>query len=101
MGHELPKITKLLQGSTVVSDAAILISPDSRWSFRIQPHTSKFSYDALVVDYYKALRQLRTNVDVVFPQQDFSHYKIIVAPALLVVDRELGARLTDFVKNGG
>lgn len=101
MGKELPKITSLLQGSTVVSDVAMLVSPDSRWSFRVQPHTTKFNYDALVVDYYKALRQLRTNVDLVFPQQDFSHYKVIVAPALLVVDRELGAKLTDFVKNGG
>jgi beta-galactosidase len=101
MGNELPKITKLLQGSSVVSDVALLVSPDSRWSFRIQPHTSKFSYDALVNDYYKALRQMQTNVDLVFPQQDFSHYKVIVAPALLVVDRDLGARLTDFVKNGG
>ncbi len=101
MGHELPKVTKLLQGSTVESDAAILISPDSRWSFRIQQHTDKFSYNALVLDYYRALRQLRTNVDMVFPQQDFSRYKLIVAPALLVVDRKLGAKLDAFVKNGG
>ena len=101
MGHELPKITKLLQGSTVVSDAAILISPDSRWSFRIQPHTDKFKYNALVLDYYKALRQLRTNVDMVFPQQDFSRYKLIVAPALLIVDKQLSAKLDNFVKNGG
>ena len=93
-GNELPKITNLLQGSTVVSDAAILLSPDSRWAFRVQQHTDKFKYNALVLDYYKALRQLRTNVDVVFPQQDFSRYKVIVAPALLVVDRELGTKLT-------
>ena len=101
MGKELPTITNLLQGSTVVSDAAILLSPDSRWAFRVQPHTDKFKYNALVLDYYKALSQLRTNVDVVFPQQDFSRYKVIVAPALLIVDRELGTKLTDFVKNGG
>ncbi len=101
LGEELPKITKLLQGSTVVSDAAILLSPDSRWSFKVQQHTNKFGYDALLLDYYKALRQLRTNVDIVFPEQDFSRYKLIVAPALLIVDRQLGAKLDGFVKNGG
>ena len=101
LGNELPAITKLLQGSTVASDVAMLLSPDSRWSFRVQPHTNKFSYDALAIDYYKALRQLRTNVDIVFPQQDFSRYKMIVAPALLVVDPALGTKLNDFVKNGG
>lgn len=101
LGHELPKITNLLEGSRVASDAAILLSPDSRWSFRVQQHTSKFSYDALVLDYYRALRQLGTNVDIVFPQQDFSRYKLIVAPALLIVDQPLSAKLDAFVKNGG
>ncbi len=101
MGKELPIITNLLKGSRVVSDVALLFSPDSRWSFRVQPHTKKFSYDKVALDYYKALRQLRINVDVVFPEQDLSRYKVIVAPALLIVDQQLSTKLTDFVRGGG
>ncbi len=62
---------------------------------------SKFSYDALVLDYYKALRQLGTNVDIVFPQQDFSRYKLIVAPALLIVDQPLSAQTGCFREEWG
>ena len=101
LGKELPELTDLLHGSTVSSQVAMLLSPESRWAFRIQPHTDKFNYNAVVLDYYRALRQLRTNVDILFPQQDFSKYKVIVAPALLVVDKTLGAKLASFVKNGG
>jgi len=101
VGHELPRIAGLLKGSTVVSDVAILLSPDSRWAFRDQPHTKNLDYDRQVISYYKALRQLRINVDIVFPQQDFTRYKMIIAPSLLVVDRGLGARLTTFANAGG
>ncbi len=37
MGKELPKLTELLRGSKVVSPVALLVSPDSRWAFHIQP----------------------------------------------------------------
>jgi beta-galactosidase len=101
MGHELPKITALLHGSKVVSPAAVLISPDTRWAFRIQPHAKDFDYNRQTLSFYRALRQARVNVDVAFPQSDLSRYKLVVAPSLLVVDAALAAKLDAFVKNGG
>jgi beta-galactosidase len=101
VGKELPVITGLLKGSTVPSDVALLLSPDSRWAFHVQKYAKNIDYDRQVINYYKALRQMRTNVDIVFPQQDFTRYKVIIAPSLLVVDHELTAKLTEFVNNGG
>ncbi|HMD84829.1 MAG TPA: beta-galactosidase [Terriglobia bacterium] len=101
MGHELPKITDLLHGSKVVSPAAVLISPETRWAFHIQPHAKEFDYDRQTLRFYRALRQSRVNVDVAFPGSDFSPYKLIVAPSLLVVDSGLASKLDAFVKNGG
>jgi len=101
MGHELPKITALLHGSRVVSPAAMLISPESRWAFHVQPHAKDFDYDRQALLFYRALRQSRVNVDVAFPGSDFSPYKLIVAPSLLVVDFGLASKLEAFVKNGG
>jgi len=100
-GKELGQLTDLLRGSKVVSPVAILISPDSRWAFHIQPLVEKFDYNQQLHPYYDAIRRLGVNVDVVFPQSDFSSYKIIVAPALFVVDKPLVSKLTEFVKNGG
>ncbi len=101
MGKELGQLTELLHGSKVVSPAALLVSPDSRWAFHLQPLAKEFNYDRQLHLYYDAFRRAGISVDVLFPQSDFSSYKIIVAPSLFVVDKPLVEKLTEFVKNGG
>ncbi|PYV17735.1 MAG: beta-galactosidase, partial [Acidobacteria bacterium] len=111
MGGELPKLTELLQGSKVASHVALLVSPDSRWAFHIQPLVEgagapggskvNFDYNRELRQYYDAVRRLGLNVDVVFPQTDFSAYKAIIAPSLFVTDPALVARLKQFVEQGG
>jgi beta-galactosidase len=100
-GKELAQLTELLRGSKVVSPVALLVSPDSRWAFHIQPLVKDFSYNRQLSLFYSAFRRASVNVDVVFPGSDFSSYKIVVAPALFVVDKPLVEKLTTFVKNGG
>jgi beta-galactosidase len=100
-GKELAQLTDLLRGSRVVSTVALLVSPDSRWAFQIQPLVEEFSYNRQLRLFYDALRRAGLSVDVVFPQADFSAYKLLVAPALFVVDKVLVEKLTNFVKEGG
>jgi len=100
-GKELAQLTDLLKGSKVVSPVALLVSPDSRWAFDIQPLVKDFNYNRQLSMYYSAFRRAGISVDVVFPQSDFSAYKIIVAPSLFVVDKLLVEKITTFVKNGG
>jgi len=85
----------------VASTVALLISPDSRWAFQIQPLVKDFSYNRLLRVYYEAFRRAGISVDVLFPRHDFSKYEVIVAPALFVLDKPLAEKLTSFVKNGG
>jgi beta-galactosidase len=101
MGKEMPAVTAALRGSKVVSTVGLLVSPDSRWAFHIQPLVKNFNYDRQLRLYYAAFRRGRMNVDVLFPFSDFSAYKIIVAPSLFVVDKTLAAKLTAFVQAGG
>ena len=100
-GKELAQLTELLRGSKVVSPVALLVSPDSRWAFHIQPLVKDFSYNRQLGLFYSAFRRAGVSVDVVFPGSDFSPYKIVVAPALFVVDNPLVEKLRAFVKNGG
>ncbi len=100
-GKELGQLSDLLHGSSVVSPVALLLSPDTRWAFHIQPLVKGFDYNRQLHLYYDAFRKAGVGVDVVFPQSDFSAYKVLVAPSLFVVDAPLVTRLTDFVKNGG
>lgn len=111
MGKEMAELANLIQGSSVVSHVALLVSPDSRWAFHIQPLVNSsdpasekaisFDYNAQLHLYYDALRRLGVSVDVAFPQSDFSHYKAIVAPSLFVTDPALNGKLTEFVNGGG
>lgn len=100
-GKELGKLTELLHGSKVVSPVAMLISPDSRWAFEIQPLVEGFSYDRQFHDFYDAFRRAGVSVDVAFPQSDVSTYRVVVAPSLFVADQRLDDKLTAFVTNGG
>jgi beta-galactosidase len=100
-GKEVKQLAPLLEGSHPVSQVAMLVSPDSRWAFDIQPTVRDFNYNRQLHLYYDALRRLGVGVDVVFPQADFGPYKVLVAPSLFVVDPTLTRKLTNFVRSGG
>ena len=100
-GKELGQLTELLHGSEVVSPVAVLVSPDSRWAFEIQPLVAGFDYDRELHNFYDAFRRSGVNVDVAFPQSDLAAYRIVVAPCLFVADQALADKLTAYVKNGG
>ena len=100
-GAEVKHLTALLEGSRPLAQVAMLVSPDSRWAFHIQPLVKEFDYNRQLHLYYDALRRHGVGVDVVFPQADLSAYKIVVAPSLFVVDPGLTRKLTAFVQGGG
>jgi beta-galactosidase len=79
----------------------MLVSPDSRWAFHIQPLTKEFNYNRQLQRYYAGFRRTGIGMDVVFPESDFTGYRIIVAPSLFVVDPTLTVKLTKFVEQGG
>jgi beta-galactosidase len=54
-----------------------------------------------LVKAYKALWLNRVNIDVIPPEAPFDRYKIIVAPFLYLVNRDLVDKLRDFVYRGG
>jgi len=101
MGKEIQRLTPLLEGSHVASSVAMLVSPDTRWAFQIQPLTNDFNYERQLHAYYDAFRRRGANVDVVFPQESFANYKVLVAPSLFVLDPDLVRKLTEFVSSGG
>ncbi|MGH9433136.1 MAG: beta-galactosidase [Terriglobia bacterium] len=101
MGREVQKLAPLLDGSTADGNVAVLVSPDSRWAFHIQPLVKDFDYNRELHDYYDAFRRAGIGADVLFPPADFAKYKVIAAPSLFVVTPELAAKLTRFVEGGG
>jgi beta-galactosidase len=89
------------RGTTVVSDVALLNSYDSRWAIDFQKHTNKYDQIELLQSYYHALRGLSQSIDVVNPYAPLAGYKLVVAPDLNLIPKDLAKHFMDYVHDGG
>ncbi|MGA7157985.1 MAG: beta-galactosidase [Acidobacteriaceae bacterium] len=101
IGKDFAKAGPTLAGTTVHSDVAILHSYDSYWAINWQRHNKAFDPIANMVAYYGAIRSLVHSVDIVQPSVDLSQYKLVIAPALNLIDDQQAHNLIDYVRNGG
>jgi beta-galactosidase len=99
--HEFAKAESAFQGTRVVSEIALLHSYDSRWAVDLQEHTKQYDQIGLLKSYYHALRRLSQAMDVVSPQAPLGGYKLVVAPDLNVIPKEMAEHLLEYVSNGG
>ncbi len=58
------------------------------------PQGRGLEYFNLVYDNYRALRKLGLSIDILSPNEDFSEYKLVVAPGLLHMNEDLKKRLS-------
>jgi beta-galactosidase len=89
------------RGARVVSQVALLQDYDSRWAIDWQKHTAKYDQFGILKSYYAALRKLSQSIDIVSPYAPLDDYKLVVAPDLNLIPKELADRLSVYVKNGG
>jgi beta-galactosidase len=102
LGREFRAASPILAGSTVPpSDVAILNSYPSRWSIEGQRHHAGFDYVEHLVHFYQPFRRRNVAVDVVSPDAPLDGYRVVVTPALTVLDDEQAGRLRTFVEGGG
>jgi beta-galactosidase len=61
------------------------------------------AYDPIaeLMSYYTPLRQLGYSVDIVPPDRDLSHYKLVIAPGLMLLQKTEADNLARYVKSGG
>jgi len=101
LGAEFAKAGPALAGTQPVSDVAILHSYDSRWSVNWQRHNQAFDPIQSMLSYYKPLRALVHDVDIVNPSVSLAQYKLVVAPALNLLTEQQANNLIGYVQNGG
>ena len=68
-------------------------------SFRNTPRSMTTS--VLLKSYYRALRQISQSVDVVSAYAPLDGYKLVAAPSLNVLPKDLADHLLEYVRNGG
>ena len=72
---------------------ALLHDYESLWLYNLQPHSEGLNYWAQTFTYYRALRALGVDVDILHPDRDLSGYAVVVAPALTLMTPERAAHL--------
>ncbi|WP_370657435.1 beta-galactosidase [Deinococcus sp. KNUC1210] len=77
----------------VPARVAVLHDYESLWLYNMQPHADGMNYWAQVFAYYRALRSMGQDVDLVHPDSDLSGYALIVAPALTLMTPDRAAHL--------
>jgi beta-galactosidase len=92
---------KLIAGSKVHAEVALLNCYDSRWSIEWQPHHQSFSYIEHFLNYYRPLAAQNISLDVISADESLEGYKLVIAPTLLILNENRVAHLKDFVERGG
>lgn len=100
-GVDFAKAAPVLAGTEPTSEVAVIHDYDSRWAIEFNPFSNRYDQMQILIDYYRALREVTGAVDIVTPAMDLSRYKLVLAPSLNVVSPELAARLADYVRAGG
>lgn len=101
LAEEIKALGPSLPESKVMAEVGMLWSYDQIWAFETHVQNSKFSYRDHFKEYYDALAGLGITADLINPMSELSEYKLVVAPALFLLNETIAERLKTYVKNGG
>lgn len=100
LSENINKVYPLIDGAVTDSPIASVYSYQNSWS--TLGWVVDGDYDE---DFFEAhggfKNALMQNTDVIFPSDDFSKYKIVVAPNLMILSDEEQKKVEDYVRNGG
>jgi len=101
IGSEFERASIALKGTQPVAQVAIVVSYDSRWAIDFQPHTRDYDQLDVLLGYYRPLRDLGLTVDIVSADAPLDSYKIVFAPSLNIISKDMSAHLLAYVQQGG
>lgn len=101
LAAELGTLAPWLEGTQPQPQVALLQDYENRWALRIQPHHRDLKPDHYLLPCYEALYRRNVPTIVLHPAEDLGEFRLVVAPALHLVDPELAQRLSLWVAAGG
>lgn len=82
------------QAGCAPGDVALVFDYESAWAWSIQPQGRDFDYFRLCFAWYRALRRLGLNIDILPPDAaDLSRWRLVLAPGLFTLSAPLRAAL--------
>lgn len=102
LGKELQKLGEETLGLSIDAKIAIVIDWDNWWALEYSAGPScDLHYLDEVFLYYRALAEQNYLIDLIGTKDDFSKYKIVIAPVLYMTKGKIDEKIRAFVKNGG
>jgi len=86
---------------TAPADVALLLDWESWWALDQPDHPAALNYERILRDWYEASHRAHVQIDFAHPSADLSSYKLVIAPALYLLEDRASANLAQFVANGG
>ena len=77
-------------------DVALVYDYEAAWTLAIQPQRETFDYFALALSFYRSLRRLGLNIDIVPQSARLTGYKFVVVPTLPMLQPGLVESLKQF-----
>ena len=102
VGATLQKLDAVL-GTTTPAEVAVIYDWECRWGIdgNGSPRHQKRDYEPTCNRHYQPFWQSGIPVDVIDSVQDFSGYRLLVAPMLYILRPGVAERITRFVEAGG
>ena len=101
IGSDFERAAAALKDTKPVAQVAILHTYDSRWAIDFQPHNKNYDQLEVLLDYYRPLHEAGLTVDIVSADAPLENYKLVLAPDLNVISKDLAAHLLAYVQQGG
>lgn len=101
LAQDFSSCSDLLAGTKIEAEVALLNCYNSRWSIHWQPHHKDFDYVEHFLNYYRSLAAQNISMDIISADEPLAGYKLVIAPALLILNGQRVANLVSFVEAGG
>lgn len=98
--NDVVKYEKILE-SPIKSDIALIYDYENIWSWRIHPQSTAFNFVKEALRLYRPFYKKNVNIDVISTREDFSKYKVLLLPVMMIQDENLRKKLEEFVEKGG
>ncbi|OON95879.1 MAG: beta-galactosidase [Epulopiscium sp. Nele67-Bin005] len=85
----------------IENEVCIITDYQSMAAFRIQQQSILLDYDQELKNLYKPFHKNNIGVDVIPSEADFSKYKLVIAPLMIVWNKKFQTRAKEYVKHGG
>ncbi len=102
VGQVLEQLDRVI-GSSVQPQVGLIFDWENWWAVddAAGPRNDDKGYPQTCVQHYAAFWQQGIPVDVIDSEQDFSRYKLLIAPMLYMLRPGVAERMDAFVKSGG